>query len=145
MPDKKRLKLFNELCKTCSRQRLLPRSMLIPDHSWESEGDECYGGQATVLQCTFKGRRVAVKVPLLYLASDFDSILSVSISPTRAFRLLKQVNCRDSAERRLRGNTSNIQTSCRCLVLHWLDDDSRWFQNGWRTEISTTSLGRILT
>lgn len=85
--DKERLKQFNELCKMCSRHRLLPRSMRISDHSWESTGDDHdrYGGHAIVSQCTYKGKQVAVKVPYLYLTSDFDSILSVSVSSIRTF------------------------------------------------------------
>ena len=52
--------------------------MHIPDRSWESTDGDCYGGQATVSQCTYKGRQVAIKVPDVYL-TNFDSILSVSI------------------------------------------------------------------
>ena len=69
----------------CGRHRLLPGSMRISDHSWESTGDDRYGGQAVVSQCTYKGRQVAVKVPYLYLTSDFDRILSVSVPPTHTF------------------------------------------------------------
>ena len=107
------MELFNQLCKKCSRLRLLPTSMLIPDPSWEPEGDERYGGQATVSQCTYEGRQVAVKVPYMYLTSDFDTILSVSVSPPHSHQF-KRVDCRDSAEKPLLGNTSNIQISCRC-------------------------------
>lgn len=144
-PDKERLRLFNKLCKMCSRQRLLPTSMHIPDSSWESIGDDCYGGQATVSQCTYKGRRVAVKIPYLYLTSDFDGILGVSISPTHVFHRFERINYRDSAEKRLLGNTSSIQTSCRYLVYHWPNGDSRWFRNGWTTETSTTSFRKTST
>ena len=86
--------------------------MHIPDLSWEPIGDDRYGGQATVSQCIYKGRRVAVKVPYLNLI-NLDNILKVSIPPARALRRFKQVNCRDSAGRRLRGDTSSIRTSCR--------------------------------
>ena len=145
MPQAEQLKLLNHLCKKCSRQRLLPTSMLIPDRSWEPMGEDRYGGQTTVSRCTYKGRQVAVKAPYLYLTSDFDAILSVSISPAHTLHQFKRVNRRDSAEKRLLGNTSNIQTSCRCSVSRWLNDDSRWFQNGWRMGISMNSFRRIQT
>ena len=86
---KERLKLFNELCKTCSRERVLPRSMHIPDRIWEPIGDDRYGGQATVSQCIYEGRRVAVKVPYLNLI-NLDNILRVSIPPAHTLRRLNK-------------------------------------------------------
>jgi len=118
--------------------------MYIPDRSWESVGDDCYGGQSTVSPYMYEGGRVAVKVPYLYLTSDFDRILSVSVSPARTFYRFKWVNYSDSAERWLLGDTSNIRTSCRCLVYHWPNGDSRWFQNGWSMEISMGLSRKIL-
>ena len=55
--------------------------MQIQDHTWESVDPDCYGGYASVSRCTYKGREVAVKLPHVYLTSDFDGILSVCVCP----------------------------------------------------------------
>jgi len=81
MSDRERLKLFNELCKTCSRHHVIPKSMYIPDCSDGSvEVDD--GGFADVSQGTYEGRQVAIKVVRTYVTSDFDVIRSVSALPT---------------------------------------------------------------
>jgi hypothetical protein len=77
MSDRDRLKLFNKLCKTCSRHRMIPKSMHIPDCSKDSVKVEC-GGFADVSLGTYQGRRVAIKVVRVYITSDLDAILSVS-------------------------------------------------------------------
>ena len=79
--------LFNELCKTCSRCRVIPKSMHIPDCSKDSVEVE-YGGSASVSQSTYKGRRVAVKVFRAYITSDLDAILGVSVllTPSHSLR-----------------------------------------------------------
>ena len=81
MSDRERLKLFNELCKMCSRHRVVPKSMHIPDCSKDAVEVEC-GGFANVSQGTYEGRQVAVKVVRVYITSDLDVILSVSLPPT---------------------------------------------------------------
>jgi len=78
MSDRERLKLFNRLCKTCSRHRVIPKSMHIPDCSKDSVEVEC-GGYANVSRGTYGGRRVAIKVVRVYTVSDLDVILSVSV------------------------------------------------------------------
>jgi hypothetical protein len=78
MSDRERLKLFNKLCKTCSRHRVIPKSMHISDCSNGSVEVE-RGGFADVSQSTYQGRRVAVKVVRVYITSDLDVILSVSL------------------------------------------------------------------
>jgi hypothetical protein len=78
MSDRERLKLFNTLCKTCSRHRVIPKSMHIPDCSKDSVEVEC-GGYADVSQSTYKGRQVAIKVVRMYITSDLDIIRSVSL------------------------------------------------------------------
>ena len=80
MPDRERLKLLNKLCKTCSRHRVIPTSMHIPDCSEGSVEVES-GGFANVSRSTYKGRLVAVKVVRVYITSDLDVILSVSLLP----------------------------------------------------------------
>jgi len=111
MPDRERLKLFNKLCKTCSRHRVIPKSMHVPDCSEGSVEIEC-GGFANVSQSTYEGCRVAVKVVCMYVTSDAGLILSVSLLPAPP-RLSEQMDCRGSVVRVLPGNTSGIPTFCR--------------------------------
>ena len=80
MSDRDRLKLFNKLCKTCSRHRVIPKSMHIPDCS-EGSAEVASGGYADVSQGVYGGRRVAIKVVRVYITSDMDVILSVSVLP----------------------------------------------------------------
>lgn len=80
MPERERLRLFNKLCKTCSRHRVIPKSMHIPDCSEGSVEIE-FGGFANVSLSTYNGRRVAVKLVRVYVTSDLDLILSVSLLP----------------------------------------------------------------
>ena len=54
--------------------------MHIPDCSEGSVEVEC-GGFANVSQSTYEGRRVAVKVVRVYVISDLEVILSVSLLP----------------------------------------------------------------
>ena len=75
--DQQRLKLLDILCKTCSRHRLIPESMLIPDCSKGSVEVSC-GGFANVSQGTYQGHRVAIKVVRVYIVGDLDIIFSVS-------------------------------------------------------------------
>jgi hypothetical protein len=78
MSDPERLKLINKLCKTCSRHRVIPKSMHIPDCSRDSVEVE-RGGFANISQGKYQGRRVAIKVVRVYITSDLDVILSVSL------------------------------------------------------------------
>ena len=73
--------LLNKLCKTCSRHRVVPKSMNIPDCSEGAVEVQC-GGFSTVSQSTYEGRRVGVKVMRMYVTSDLDTILGVSLLPT---------------------------------------------------------------
>ena len=113
MSDQERLKLFNELCKKCSRHRLVPESMHVPDCSEGSVEVEC-GGFANVSQSTYKGRRVAVKVVRMYVTSDLDVILSVSSQLPPSY-VSEWMDRRGSVGRASLGNTSGIQTSCHSL------------------------------
>jgi len=78
MSGQERLKLLNKLCKTCSRYRVIPMSMNIPDCSEGSVEIES-GGYADVSQGTYEGRQVAIKVVRAYITSDLDAIRSVSV------------------------------------------------------------------
>ena len=55
--------------------------MNVPDCSEGSVEVEC-GGFANVSRSTYEGRQVAVKVVRMYITSDLDAILSVSLLPT---------------------------------------------------------------
>ena len=55
--------------------------MYTPDCSKESVEVEC-GGYANILRSTYEGRQVAIKVIRVYITSDLDVILSVSLPPT---------------------------------------------------------------
>jgi len=81
MSDRERLRLFNKLCKTCSRHQVIPKSMYIPDCSKNSNEVES-GGYANISQGTYKGCRVAIKILRVYTTSDLDVIRSVSVLPT---------------------------------------------------------------
>lgn len=80
MSDREWLKLFNELCKTCSRHRVIPKSMHIPDCSRDATQVEYVGGFSNVSKSTFEGHLVAVKV-LHVFTNNINSVLSVSDLP----------------------------------------------------------------
>ena len=84
MSDQERLKLFNRFCKTCSRHRVIPKSMHIPDCSQDST-EVTSGGSADVSRGIYEGRRVAIKVVRVYITSDLDVILSVSLPPALSY------------------------------------------------------------
>jgi len=111
MPDRERVKLLNKLCKICSRHRVVPKSMNIPDCSTNSVEVEC-GGFANVSQGTYNGRQVAVKVVRMYITSDLDAILSVSLPSATSLPYL-WAERRVFVEKALLGNTSGIPTSYR--------------------------------
>jgi len=74
---------------------------------------EC-GGFANVSRGTYEGRRVAVKAVRVYVTSDLDVILNVSLLPVPS-HVPEYINRRDSAERALLGNISSIPISYRSL------------------------------
>ena len=113
MLDRERRKLLNKLCKTCSRHRVIPTSMHIPDCSEDSVEVEC-GGFADVSQGTYKGHPVAIKVVRAYATSDLDVIRSVSALPMSSHPS-ELMDFRDSAERGWPGSTSGTPISYRCL------------------------------
>jgi hypothetical protein len=113
MSDRERVKLLNNLCKMCSRHRVIPKSMHIPDCSKGSVEVE-HGGFSAVSQGTYKGHRVAIKVVRVCLTSDLDVVLSVSLLLARSY-LYEWMGCRASVERGLSGSTSDTQMSYHCL------------------------------
>jgi len=84
MSDRERVKLFNKFCKTCSRYRVIPKSMHIPDCS-EGSAEVTSGGHADISQGIYEGRRVAIKVVRVYTTSDLDVVLSVSLLHTLSY------------------------------------------------------------
>ena len=76
--DEDRHKLLNILCKTCSRQRIIPKSMHVDERLNGELIEEYNGGQATIFRAECYGRAVAVKTVRIYVTSDFDKCFSVS-------------------------------------------------------------------
>jgi hypothetical protein len=69
---------------------VIPKSMLIPDCS-EGAVEREQGGFTDVLQGTYRGRRVAIKVVHVYLTSDLDIILSVSPRPASSHLMNERI------------------------------------------------------
>ena len=78
LPDQERQRLFNEFCKACSRYRMVPTSMYMPD-CLQGAVEAAHGGSATVWQNMYNGVCVAVKVFNIYPTSNVDDLLSVSV------------------------------------------------------------------
>jgi hypothetical protein len=87
--------------------------MHIPDCSKGSVEVE-RGGFADVSQGTYQGRLVAIKVVRVYITSDLDAILSVSLILLAPQHLCGQMIRRVSVGRELPGSTSGIRMSYRC-------------------------------
>ena len=76
--DQDRHGLLNILCKMCSRQRMVPKSMLAGEHLNGELIEEYEGGHATIYRGVHEGRPVAVKVMRVYATSDSDKCCSVN-------------------------------------------------------------------
>jgi len=81
--DRDRHKLLNTLCKMCSRQKTIPKSMYMVNCLEGELTEEYGGGQGTVFRGEHKGRAVAIKISHLYLTSDLDKCFRVSILALR--------------------------------------------------------------
>ena len=68
---------MSALCRICGRQALLPRLLQIPLCYNQSDIPLYHGGFADVWKGEHQGRKVAVKVLRVYLASNFSKITSV--------------------------------------------------------------------
>ena len=75
--DQDRHELLNILCKMCSRQRMIPKSMHMDKRLNGELIEEYDGGHATIFRGEHKDRPVAVKVVRVYLTSDFGKCFSV--------------------------------------------------------------------
>ena len=91
MSDRERLKLFNELCKTCSRHRVVPKSIHIPDCSTDGTQVRYTGGFSIVSEGSYEGHRVAIKVLQVY-SNHLSTVLRVSGRHTDRFVPLTRVN-----------------------------------------------------
>ena len=75
--DQERTGFLNILCKMCSRQRSVPKSMRITCRESEQADEEYRGGHASVFKGEDRGRPVAIKVVRLYITSDLEKCLGV--------------------------------------------------------------------
>ena len=76
--NQERTKFLNILCKMCSRQRSLPKSMFIPCcHGRTTE--ERHGGHATVFKGECRGRQIAIKVLRLRPTDSLEVRLGVCL------------------------------------------------------------------
>lgn len=93
MPDRDRLKLLNELCKKCSRHRVIPKSMHIPDFSSSNDASraEYFGGFANIFKSTYEGHTVAVKVIRVF-TTNLNTILSGFCREVVAWKHLRHPN-----------------------------------------------------
>ena len=77
--DQDRHKLLNILCKMCSRQQKIPKSMHMVNCLQGELIEERNGGYATVFRGKHKGRAVAIKILRLYLTSDLDKCFRAGV------------------------------------------------------------------
>ena len=77
--DRDRGKLLNALCKMCSLQRTIPKSMHMENCLNEDSTEDDDEGRANMFRGKHKGLPVGVKIVHLYLTGDFGKYLSVSI------------------------------------------------------------------
>jgi len=81
--DRDRHKLLNTLCKMCSRQKMIPKSMHMVNCLEGELTEEYDGGQGKVFRGKHEGRAVAIKIPHLCLTSDLDKCFRVSVLAPR--------------------------------------------------------------
>lgn len=75
--DRERSKWFNELCKTCSRHRVIPKSVVVQDCLNDTSEIEYTGGSGNVSKTTYGGHKLAVKVARVHI-SNLEVVLAVS-------------------------------------------------------------------
>ena len=115
--DQDRHELLNILCKMCSRQRMIPKSMCVDKRLNGELIEEYDGGHATIFRGEHKGRPVAVMAVRIYLTSDFGKCYSVNILTPHALKVpIYHGFHRNSAEKLLPGGTSDTRTSYHCSV-----------------------------
>ena len=77
---RRRRKCLGALRKLCGRHALLPRSVQITPTYDRSNDPQYRGGYAEVWKGKYQGRKVAVKVLIVYVSSDLDEIMKVIMS-----------------------------------------------------------------
>jgi len=88
-------------CEICGCQALLPKSLLRIPPCYDQSEDPLYrGGFADVWEGEYQGHQVAVKVPRVYSASDFDKTTKVfhhqkSAESTSELTAIVQMFCRE--------------------------------------------------
>ena len=78
MSARERRKLFNELCKKCSKHQFIPKSMHIPDCPRDDTQAAYTGGFSNVYRSRYEEYQVAVKV-VKVVSSNLNAIYSVSV------------------------------------------------------------------
>ena len=85
--DRDRGKLLNALCRMCSLQRTIPKSLHM-ENCLNEESTEDDEGCPNMFRGKHKGRAVGVKIVRLYLTGDFGKYFSVSILTPRIAEVL---------------------------------------------------------
>ena len=85
MTNKERMKLLNDLCRTCGRKCVIPSSMHIPDCSNGAAEVEYMGGFASISRSEYGGYRVAIKTVTTGAKTlkDDRSVSVLLLSPSR--------------------------------------------------------------
>ena len=106
MPNKERMKLLNDLCRTCGRKCVIPSSMHIPDCS-DGAVVEFVGGFASISRGQYGGYQVAIKTVTtgVKTMNDDRSVSVLLLSPSH---LHPSMHHRDFAERWWPGSTFSI-------------------------------------
>ncbi|KAF9643193.1 kinase-like protein [Thelephora ganbajun] len=106
--------LLNILCKVCSRQLMIPKSMHM-GNCLDGELVEKYdGGHANIYKGEHKGRAVAIKIWCLYQTSDLDNCFSEFCREAVAWRHLRHPNILP-----LLG--VNLQQQRFAMISEWMD------------------------
>ena len=89
--DRDRRKLLNALCKMCSLQRTIPKSMHMDNCLNEESTEDDDEDRANVFRGKHKGRPVGVKIVRLYLTGDFGKYYSVGALKPRIAEALVDI------------------------------------------------------
>jgi len=114
--DQERAGFLSVLCKMCSLQRSVPKSMRVACGSNERK-IEPHRGRTSAFRDEDRGRPVAIKVMLLYPTSDLEICPSVSSPHSMLEKIAPDPTARrGSVEKPLLGNTYDTRTFFRFSV-----------------------------